>query len=705
MTINILTVGSSGVHSFRKLNVNSEDNYIYFKNGDIPESIIDGASYIYSNGTGSILGIDSGELVYAFKESKETLKFVDDQEIEFDITGSTQGSILLNNPVLVNNLLNINISTPSNQAVKYFTNGDPIVGLTSGETYFLKNVAAEFTGTQALYDLTESQTNTPNVFTFTTCGQTGRLGPTNQDILGNYTTPWHNSTAVPYLKEGSFRGYQDWTVPVSGIYDFEVSGASAYEGSGSGTAGRGAKIKGRVSLTKGEIITVAVGQRGGVPSSGAIGGSGGGSFVVRKSGNEPLFVAGGGSADANTTSGFDAQTTTRGGFGTGGISRPGGVDGFGGPANNPAAGTNRLDQEGRSGGGGGFLGRGQNAFFQTQFGTNRPQFTQPGGGSFIDGLTAEPNSQYDRSGGDGGFGGGASGNLENAQSGGAGGYSGGAGTRAVNTNWVGGGGGSFITRSANNVGTSNGQYEDLSTFNNNPITNLNSYNTGEGSVVVTLVESFTSGNSVHPTAEDAENGTNAIAIQPAGNSYHAFVPISYDIQSDRIHFTSPHGFEDSEAISFSLSSNSPDLSPINVYYVDKIDDFTIGLVFSPAVNFTVPTPKSQTDTIRKIVVNLDLDSINIPNHGFSVDQPVRYSAGGGTPIQAAVPLSEGATYYIAQVVDANNIKLKTAIDSPTVIDFTAAGTGTNHSFIFLTVNTAENTLYIPSHGLVSGQAV
>lgn len=668
MAIDILSAGASGEHSFRVANVNSDQNFLYFRDANIPDAITTGSSYIYADGIGSISGLTDGGLVYAFLDSDQVLQFVDDEDQVLNITGSVVGGVTLNSPVIFDNKLNINASTPSNQAVKYYTTGTPLTGLVSGNTYFLKNVTAEFTGTQALYEIDN------DTHTFTSCGQTGRVGPTGQQILSGYSTDWHGQ----YLTQGIFQGYQDWTVPVSGVYQFEARGASGYEGSGSGTAGLGAIVRGRVELVKGEIITIAVGQQGEAPDSGTLwGGSGGGTFVVRKSGNSPLFVAGGGSPDANSASGQNGQTTTRGGVGA--FNRAGGQDGFGGPA-----------ADGRSAGGGGFFGRGGDTSVGEQ-----------GGGSFVDGLLQADNGN--RLGGNGGFGGGGSSDGNNAgQSGGAGGYSGGAGARFFSGNRVGGGGGSFIARSATQVATSDGQYEEIVTFNGEPITNLNSYNTGDGSVVMTLVESFTSGNEVYPTAEDADAGTNSIAIEPAGNSYHSFVPINYDIQNDRIHFTSPHGLADGEAVSFNFESPSPDISESAVYYVNKIDDFTIGLIYSPAVNFTVPTVKSSSDTIRQIVVNLELDSLNIPNHGFSVDQPIQYSAGGGTAIGS---IQDGATYYVSEVIDADNIKLKTSIDAPTSIDFTSAGTGTNHSFIFLTVNVTENTLYIQNHGLVTGQLV
>jgi len=680
LAVDILGAGAPGTHSFKVVNVNTELDYIYFKDADIPEDINNGASYIYSDGIGSLDGLDSGTLVYAYLETDQILKLNDgpDPEVDtpYDLTGFSIGGISLNLPVVYNNRLNINTSTPSNQAVKYYTVGDPLAGLTSGDTYFLKNVAADFSGTQALYEIEN------NTHTFTTCGKSGRFGPTEQEILSGYSTTWHGQ----YLSQGTYPGYQDWIVPVSGLYEFNVAGAAGYEGSGDGSAGQGAIIQGRVELVKGETITIAVGQVGEAPDSGSLwGGSGGGSFVVRKSSNEPIFVAGGGSADANSANGKNGVTTTRGG--TGANNAAGGEDGFGGPASG-----------GVSSGGGGFFGDGADSVYRiSRFVT----VSEPGGQSFVNGLTIEDN--FDRFGGLGGFGGGGASDGNNlGQSGGAGGYSGGAGARSGGGSVAGGGGGSFITRSATNIATSDGQYEEISTFNNTDITNLNSYNSGNGSVSVTLVQSFTSGNTVHPTAVDAENGTNAIAIEPAGNSYHAFVPINYDIQNDLIHFTSPHGFSNGQAISFNFASGTPDLSTSVVYYVNKINDFSIGIVYSPAVNFTVPTPRSTSDTIKEIVVNLDLNSLNIPNHGFSVDQPIQYNSGGGEPIE---PLQDGATYYVAEVVDADNFKLKIAIDSPTVIDFTAAGTGNNHSFIFLTVNTTENTLYIQNHGLVSGQVV
>lgn len=298
MPIDINAAGTGGTHTLRRVNVNTENDYIYFRDKDIPAAIVNGASYIYNSGIGAIAGLSEGELAYAKIETSQVLSLTTTSggNIKKNLTDSTAGTTAFNTPVVYSNITAIGISTPTNQAVKYYTDSTPLTGLTSGNTYFLKNVESTFSGTNALYTITG------NTHTFTSCGQTGRLGPNSAQIAAGYSTTWHGT----YVTQGSYQGYQDWTVPVSGVYDFTVSGASGFEGSGGGTAGRGATVKGRVTLTKGEIITIAVGQRGNAPTAnGVYGGSGGGTFVVRKTGNEPLFVAGGGTADSGASNGLD----------------------------------------------------------------------------------------------------------------------------------------------------------------------------------------------------------------------------------------------------------------------------------------------------------------------------------------------------------------------------------------------------------------
>lgn len=690
MAINITAAGGAGTHSFTKVSVNTDDNFIYFKNtGEdvIPTGFVSGTSFVYADGVGTVGGITDGGLVYV-SPNKTPKKLIFTETLggatPVNLTDSTAGGVTFNIPVIYGNKLNIDSSTSTNQAVKYYTDGEPITGLTSGETYFLKNVSiSEFAGSQALYSFTSH--------TFTTCGQTGRVGPTLTQIRAAYGTSWDET----YVTQGIFQGYQDWTVPVSGIYEFDVSGASGYNGTGAGTVGRGARLKGRIALTKGEVITLVVGQQGAAPASGTIaGGSGGGSFVVRKSGNEPLFIAGGGAGEPNTGTGQDGVLASLGGYSTG-VTTPPGTIGNGGTASG-----------GYSAGGGGFLSAGSNATYRQGISTITNAF---GGGSFFSGLTMNTNA---RAGGYGGFGGGAQsdGNVAN-QSGGGGGYSGGGGARRTVANSSGGGGGSYITSTATAVATSTGLFDGVGTFNGSAITNLNAYNTGEGSIGVSLVSSFTTGNEVYPTALDAENGTNKIAIAPAGSSYHAFVPISLDLSNNTIHNSVPHTLTNGSAITFTFNNTPPgNLSSNQVYYVDFVDTFSYKLSSTPTpdfttIDFTTPSKRSSgaSDAVRRVVVNVATDTLTINNHGFQVNQPIQYNNGeDGTPI---LPLQNNATYYVSEVLDANRIRLKTSLNSPNSIDFTAAGEGTQHSFIFVTVNLIENTLYLPNHGLVSGQSV
>ncbi len=686
MPIDITGAGAQGSHTLAKVNVHIDENYIYYKNrtGDIiPTALAAGNAFIYEPGVGSLQGFTPSGLVYSVTNEPKKLKFsTTSGGSAIDITSAPAGSIVFNTPIVYSNKLNIDSSTSTNQAVKYYTNGTPLTGLTSGNTYFLKNVSiSDFAGAQALYSLAS------NTHTFTTCGLTGRVGPTQSQMRAAYNTTANGNWDETYLTQGAFVGYQDWIVPVSGIYEFTASGAAGFDGAGGGGVGRGAIVKGRVSLTKGETITIAVGQRGAAPTSGGLyGGSGGGTFVVRKTGNEPLFVAGGGSAEANNTLGRDGVLTNLGGTSSNNIAA-GGTSGNGGRATG-----------GFSSGGGGFNSSGETSIVGNL-----------GGGSFLGGLTQNSNT---RIGGAGGFGGGGQSDGQNVgQSAGAGGYSGGGGGRTNAANVTGGGGGSFIASIASNVATSTGFFNGVSQFNGLNITNLNSYNTGEGSVVVTLVSSFTTGNSVYPTANDSELGTNVINIAPAGNSYHSFVPINFDIQNDVIHSATAHTLTSGEAVITNFTDVTPPEGIPNgsIFYIQTIDAFTYRLSTTPSptyttVNLTKPSSKTvgTQSSVSRVIVNTTTDTLTINNHGFLVDQPLQYDNGGGTSISPLVNLS---TYYVQEVINANQIRLKSALNSPTYINFTSAGTGTAHSFIFLTVNIAEDTLYIPNHGLVTGQAV
>ena len=103
----------------------------------------------------------------------------------------------------------------------------------------------------------------------------------------------------------------------TGDYRIEAIGAAGGYGTNSNNGqyrGRGARMIGTFTLTKGEIIRVLVGQEGVTNHADYAAGGGGGSFVVRGS-NTPLIVAGGGGGMEQAKSrhlGCDASISTTG---------------------------------------------------------------------------------------------------------------------------------------------------------------------------------------------------------------------------------------------------------------------------------------------------------------------------------------------------------------------------------------------------------
>ncbi|KAI9143347.1 hypothetical protein BKA69DRAFT_1061401 [Paraphysoderma sedebokerense] len=88
------------------------------------------------------------------------------------------------------------------------------------------------------------------------------------------------------------QGIQLWTVPDTGSYRITCAGAQG----GSNVynvGGRGAQMRGDFHLVRGQIITILVGQQGGVRNTICTGGGGGGSFVwSTQSASERLIAAG-----------------------------------------------------------------------------------------------------------------------------------------------------------------------------------------------------------------------------------------------------------------------------------------------------------------------------------------------------------------------------------------------------------------------------
>lgn len=300
-------------------------------------------------------------------------------------------------------------------------------------------------------------------WSFTTCGQTGRTGPSQ----GQCDTAYSGTDLDGAVTVNG--GIQEWTVPTTGTYRIEAVGSAA----GTQTfspgfpGGRGASIAGDFELTAGQTLFVIVGQMGEdtrAALDNAAPGGGGGSFVYFDANDaEPLIAAGGGgsgsSCEATPTADQDANTGTAGN--DSGSLANGGTGGNGG--------TNNVGGDSYwAGGGAGWLTDGTGGNNSTDFdftpgdegaeGGRAPRNGALGGIRWNDGLDE---------GGDGGFGGGGGGGSDNMGGGGGGGFSGGGGARWDPCgNEPGGGGGSF------NGGA-------------NPV-NLAAASTGDGSVVISL---------------------------------------------------------------------------------------------------------------------------------------------------------------------------------------------------------------------------
>ncbi|NOQ75911.1 MAG: T9SS type A sorting domain-containing protein [Crocinitomix sp.] len=249
------------------------------------------------------------------------------------------------------------------------------------------------------------------------------------------------SASLGQVTTFDYTGSMDtYTVPeYITVIQIETRGAQ-----GGNDGGQGAIIIGDFAVMPGEVLTILVGEEGGIGAIGTIAGGGGGSYVANAA-DEPMIIAGGGGARAYYDGfepafpGIDANTTTNG---NNGISDSGG---------SPLSyGVGGIDGNGSTISGPGGMGHGGNgAGFYTD---GAPGICGLGGFSFLSGGAGGLGC----SGGAGGFGGG--GNGGNAGGGGGGGYSGGGGSYHHPTN--GGGGGSFNdgANQNNSVGnTANGQ--------------------------------------------------------------------------------------------------------------------------------------------------------------------------------------------------------------------------------------------------------
>jgi len=398
--LNIAAAGAAGVHIVRKVNVNAQFDYLYFKDENLP-ALGNGTSYIYSDGSGTIDGIVDDTLVYARVDLPTVISLVDDEDAPIGITGSAAGAVTFNLPVVWDNILNIATTTPTNQAVKYLTSGDSLTGLVSGDTYFLRNVPADFAGSQGLY----------------------QLASVEEDVIGQaqFTTP----------------GTTSWTPP-AGVYEVSVvavggggGGAQSSVGGGGGGGG-GLGWRRSIPVSPGRSYTVVVGAAGSRDTSTAtanVATNGGDSFFI-----SPKFLLGQG--------GRAASSTTNPGVGGIFVGDGGGNGGSGGSGSSADAGG--------GGGAGGYAGNGGQGGNSNNAGSAGSGGAAGGGGA---------GGDADRAGGGGGVGilgqgANGAGGIYNAGDGSqGGGGSGGAGLGAsVSAGGAFGGGGG----GADNTGNENG---------------------------------------------------------------------------------------------------------------------------------------------------------------------------------------------------------------------------------------------------------
>lgn len=269
--------------------------------------------------------------------------------------------------------------------------------------------------------------------TFTNCGATGRLGPSQGQCDATY------GAGVVTVSGG----IQDWVVPFTGTYRIEAAGARGGNGPGANNGGNGAVIRGDFSLTAGQVLRIVVGQMGITKPTDATtnygGGGGGASYVWdNNSTTEPMIAAGGGGGGRESSS----SASNLGGPGLTGSSGAGATSsgGSGGTGGNGGAGADNY----AGAGGAGWKGNGGNTSNNQQQG-GQMKFSFAGGENYYNSGT-----NY---GVHGGFGGGG---AAMHGGGGGGGYSGGGG--GSNGSSAGGGGGSYNagTNPVNQSGANNG---------------------------------------------------------------------------------------------------------------------------------------------------------------------------------------------------------------------------------------------------------
>lgn len=338
----------------------------------------------------------------------------------------------------------------------------------------IKYLGSDFSSPGCIIPRDESEEYSFSSHTFTNGGKVGRLGPSLGRLKNSYGSSgfWQNSNYFGTASNsGTGGGIQWWKVPATDLYDIDVYGA---QGGGNHSipdnGGRGARIKSRFALTKGEYLWIIVGQKGGQSTHNhKAGGGGGGSFVIKppknstdwnervnNTGRHLLIAAGGGGGSGG--SGVQSNLPV-GGHGQGNS-----VGTYASLFTGGAQGTSYS-----AGGGGGFLERGGGG---TTSGISRggEGARDPSGNNHFRG--GQKGQSLTDTAGEGGFGGGGGGSAH--APGGGGGAWGGAGG-ATTSNSTGGSSYSYNTPSVQTSGARQGHGQIIITAVNTPKTLAGGY--------------------------------------------------------------------------------------------------------------------------------------------------------------------------------------------------------------------------------------
>ncbi|KAK2143195.1 hypothetical protein LSH36_869g00010 [Paralvinella palmiformis] len=96
-------------------------------------------------------------------------------------------------------------------------------------------------------------------FQFSTCTQSGRVGPTQYQCDRAYQFMDINVTV---LMDPPYAGVQVWTVPKTALYSITALGASGGNGADIAEISKGGYVSGKYNLSEGEQIYMLIGQRG-----------------------------------------------------------------------------------------------------------------------------------------------------------------------------------------------------------------------------------------------------------------------------------------------------------------------------------------------------------------------------------------------------------------------------------------------------------